>query len=95
MNCFRPQNSEENPLILLNRTNSSQNMNRIKMNEPNHIDQQLSNENMILNLEQRVNSYQEQMRMEQEQMRQNAFNQRQLDNVILLIIVYFRFFNSK
>lgn len=81
MNCFKPQNSEENPLILLNKTNSNHNMNPIRVNDVNHVNQ-VQNTNVIEDYQQRINSYQSRMREEQEQMRQNAFNQTQLDNVI-------------
>ncbi|RNA12176.1 voltage-dependent calcium channel type D subunit alpha-1-like, partial [Brachionus plicatilis] len=78
MNCFKPQNSEENPLILLNKTNSNHNMNPIRVNDVNHVNQ-VQNTNVIEDYQQRINSYQSRMREEQEQMRQNAFNQTQLD----------------
>lgn len=81
MNCFKPQNSEENPLILLNKTNSNHNMNQAKINEVNNLDQ-TQNLNVIQDYQQRINSYQNQTREDQEIMRQNAFNQRQLQNVI-------------
>lgn len=71
MNCFKPQNSEENPLILLNKTTSHQNIIQSKSNNSIYLNNmnQATN-NIIQSYQQRMNLYQNQIHEEQEKSNQ-------------------------
>lgn len=59
MNCFKPQNSEENPLILMNKANSQQGMNKSKSNNSLKTNEIINN-NVSAQSQQQINQILEQ-----------------------------------